>query len=172
MIIVIIAAIVLLMFGLVVFRGAPYVPSHVREVKGAFEKLYPLGTRDMLVDVGSGDGLVLREAASHGARAVGYEINPLLVVVSWLLAGRSKLIRTQLVDFWYKDLPSETTIVYAFTVSRDVNRLQKKMQDESDRLGLSLTLMTYGSPLKDKQAVKNRRGHHLYVFTPLQNKKA
>jgi len=157
---------------LVVFRGAPYVPSHIGEVKGAFKELYPLSKQDTLIDVGSGDGIVLRIAANQGAKAIGYEINPILVVVSWLLSLRTTRVHTYLTDFWRKDLPDETTIVYAFMVSRDVDSLAKKMQRESDRLGKTLSLMTYGAPLKRKKVTKKRRGHHLYVFTPLQNVKA
>ena len=163
---------IVLIFGLVVLRGAPYVPSHSREVRGAFEKLYPLGSHDFLVDVGSGDGIVLRLAARRGARALGYEINPILVVVSWLWARGNRLIRTELADFWYKELPAETTIVYAFMVSRDANALQEKIQRESDRLMKPLLVMTYGAPMNGKKAIKKRRGHHLYEFIPLQEEKA
>ena len=80
-----IVCIVVLLFGFVVFRGAPYVPSKRRDIKRAFEELYPLDDSDTLVDIGSGDGVVLRMAAKRGAHAVGYELNPILVLVSrWL----------------------------------------------------------------------------------------
>lgn len=41
----------------------------------------------LLVDLGSGDGRVVIEAARHGYRAVGCELNPVLVVISqaWAL---------------------------------------------------------------------------------------
>ncbi|HEU4716091.1 MAG TPA: hypothetical protein VFS14_04660, partial [Candidatus Saccharimonadales bacterium] len=63
---------VVLLFGFVVFRGAPYVPSHKKDVAIAFEELYEVGKNDVVVDVGSGDGIILRMAAKRGARAVGY----------------------------------------------------------------------------------------------------
>ncbi|MDB5165421.1 MAG: hypothetical protein JWM00_311 [Candidatus Saccharibacteria bacterium] len=172
MIIITVVAIIVLIFGLVVFRGAPYLPSHASEVEAAFTNLYPLTPGDMLIDVGSGDGIILRLAAKHGARATGYEINPILVGVSWLLSRGNRLIRTELADFWRKELPPEVTIVYAFSISRDTSSLMKKLQQESDRLAKPLTLMTYGASLEHKKAVKKRRGHHLYLFTPLQEEKA
>ena len=79
-----IAAVVLL-FGFVAFTGAPYVPSRRRDLQKAFDELYRLKKTDMLVDIGSGDGVVLREASRRGARAIGYELQPLLVLISrWL----------------------------------------------------------------------------------------
>jgi hypothetical protein len=172
MIILWIVLVVVLVFGLVVFRGAPYLPSHAREVKAAFTSLYPLSKKDLLIDVGSGDGIILRLAAGRGARAIGYEINPLLVGISWLRTRGLHGVRTELADFWFKELPAETTIVYAFSISRDTTKLMKKLQQESDRLARPLHLMTYGASLEDKKAIKKRRGHHLYLFTPLQEEKA
>ncbi len=172
MIVIVIVIVIFLIFGLVVFRGAPYVPSHPHEVEGAFEELYLLGPNDLLVDVGSGDGIILRRAAQRGARALGYEINPILVAISWVLAGGNRLIRTELADFWSKDLPAETTIIYAFVVSRDTDKLLKKVQHEANRLAKPLRLMTYGASLKDIKAIKKWRGHHLYEFTPLHSEKA
>ena len=51
--------VVVLTFGVIVLRGAPYVPSMKRYVKEAFTQLYPLSSKDVLVDVGSGDGVVI-----------------------------------------------------------------------------------------------------------------
>jgi SAM-dependent methyltransferase len=172
MIILVIIGVILLLFGLVVIKGAPYVPTHVSEIEQAFDKLYKLNSRDTLVDIGSGDGIVLRHAAKRGAKAIGYEINPILVIMSQLLAFRNPLVRTELADFWRKELPRETTVVYIFSVSRDAHKLARKMQQESNRLAKPLPLITYGAVLKDKSATKKHRGHHLYMFTPLQETQA
>jgi len=42
-------------------------------------KLADLKPNDLVIDLGSGDGLFVIEAARRGAKAVGYEINPILV---------------------------------------------------------------------------------------------
>ena len=68
-----IAAVVLL-FGFVAFTGAPYVPSRRRDLQKAFDELYQLKKTDMLVDIGSGDGVVLRETNRHGARTISYKL--------------------------------------------------------------------------------------------------
>lgn len=172
MISIIIGVIVLLLFVLVVFRGAPYVPTHSREVKSALTKLYPLGTDDFLVDAGSGDGIVLRQASRYGARALGYELNPILVLISWLLARGNARVSTKLADFWYAEFPQETTVVYIFSVSRDADKLDQKIQREATRLNHTIALITYGASLKHRQVTKQLRGHHLYIFTTLQEGKA
>ena len=45
---------IVVIFGFVVCRGAPYVPSRKRELAVAFDQLYPLGSKDVLVDIGAG----------------------------------------------------------------------------------------------------------------------
>ena len=57
--------------GFTAFTGAPYVPSKPREVKRAFTKLYKLSAKDVVVDIGSGDGLVLR-GTDGGNAGTGY----------------------------------------------------------------------------------------------------
>lgn len=168
-----IAALVLV-FGFVVVRGAPYVPSHHNYARKSLSQLYALSSKDTLVDLGSGDGIILRIAAEKGARAIGYELNPLLVGITRLLSWGNKRVRVKAADYWLVGLPKETTIVYAFVVSRDVKKLEKKMQQWANELGHELTLMTYGSKLPTKRATKELDAHTLYLFAPeaLQRRQA
>ena len=100
---------IVILVGFSAFTGAPYVPSHRRDVARAFRELYPLGANDVLVDIGSGDGVVLRQASKCGARAVGYEIHPLLVLLSrWLSRGDVR-VAVYFANFWRVDLPNDTT---------------------------------------------------------------
>lgn len=160
--------IVALFLGTVIF-GAPYVPSHRREVRDAFCKLYPLSDRDVLVDLGAGDGRVLRIARSYGAKAVGYEINPLLWNVARVMSFKDTAVSLSMANFWTVQWPDDVTIVYMFGVSRDEKRLKRKMQHEADRLARPLFLMTYGPSLTTRTHNKKYRGHHLYEFTPLHS---
>ena len=157
---------VVLLFGFVVARGAPYVPSHRRYVRLAFRDLYDLSDKDVLVDLGSGDGIVLRLAAERGARAIGYELNPVLVLVSKLLARGNPLVSTKVADFWLIDLPQETTVVYAFSVSRDIAKLEKKLQQTATKNGHAVWLITYGAKPKSLQPVRELHAHTLYRFEP------
>jgi SAM-dependent methyltransferase len=164
-------ATVVLLFGFVVFRGAPYVPSHRKDVAKAFDKLYKVSEKDVVVDVGSGDGVILRMAAKRGARAVGYELNPALVLIARFLSRRNKKVTVHLSDFWFARLPSETTLVYVFAVERDVKKLAAKFQAEANRLGHSFHVISYGSELRNPSELKTVGAHHLYIFNPLHEVK-
>ncbi len=157
---------IVLVFGIVVARGAPYVPSHRRFVRESFRKLYPLSQKDVLVDLGSGDGIVLRQAAELGAHAIGYELNPILIAITKLLSWNSDRITVKAADYWFVKLPQETTIVYIFSVTRDASKLERKMQQWANELGHELWLMTYGATLRDKQPTNVLKAHALYLFTP------
>lgn len=165
------AALVLL-FGFVVFRGAPYVPTRRRDIAMAFDELYPLSSGDLLVDIGSGDGIVLREAAQRGAQAVGYELNPLLVLISRALCRSYPGIRIYLADFWNAKLPPETTVVYTFGDSRDIAKMATKVMNEATRLGHPLLFISYGFEVPGEAAVKSAGPYHLYRFEPLQSDEA
>lgn len=160
------AAGVVLLFGFVVLRGAPYVPSHRRDAQQALGELYQLSANDVLVDVGSGDGIILRLAAARGARTVGYELNPALVAISRLLSRGNPRVRVRLKDFWLASLPADTTVVYGFIVTRDAKKMAKKMQAEADRLGRTLHFISYGSELKGEEKLRELGAHHLYRFKP------
>lgn len=163
--------ILVLTFGLVTFRGAPYVPSRRRYIKQAFTELYPLGDTDLLVDIGSGDGVVLRTASEYGAKAVGLELNPILVVISRILSRRDKNVTINLADFWLTPLPDQTTVVYGFMVTRDIKKVAIKLQHETDRIGRPLTFISYGNSIRGREYDKKLAGYTLYTFAPLQMSK-
>lgn len=158
----------ILLFGLVVFRGAPYVPSQKRCVRQAFDGLCPLSAKDVLVDVGSGDGIVLRLASERGATAIGYELNPLLVLISRFLSRHDAKVSVKLTDFWLTPLPETTTIVYAFSVTRDIKKMTNKMQREANNLNRPLRFIIFGNVLAGQKADAALGAYHLYTFYPLQ----
>jgi len=167
MIIWIIVAAIVLLFGFVVFRGAPYVPTHRKQIDRALTELYAVTKDDTLVDIGSGDGIVLRCASQRGARAVGYELNPLLVLVSKVLSRGDPNVTVHLADFWLTPLPDDTTVVYIFTVSRDLAKLHRTLQAEANRLNRPILLMMYGHKFADMTPKREVGAHALYEFRPL-----
>ena len=159
---------IIVVAGFSAFFGAPYVPSRRKDVMRMFDSLYPLSASDVLIDVGSGDGVILREASRRGAQAVGYEIHPLLVVISKLASLHDKQVSVTMANFWSAHFPSDTTIIYAFSVGRDSKKMEKKIQAESNRLQKPLTLVCYGSPLPNMVVLRQFEAYHLYEFYPLQ----
>ena len=79
-----IGIVLVLVFGGTALTGAPFVPSRRKELEIIFKKLYRLSKNDLLVDLGSGDGKVLKAASDFGARALGIELNQFLVLFSKL----------------------------------------------------------------------------------------
>ena len=159
---------IIVLLGFSVFFGAPYVPSRRRDLERMFNTLYPINPNDLLIDVGSGDGVVLREVSKRGAKAVGYEISPLFAALSkWLSRGDAN-VSVVMTNFWLAKFPQEATVVYAFSVERDVKKLQNKLQSEADRLQKPLSLICYGSPLADVTEKRQFEAFHLYEFYPLQ----
>ena len=155
---------VVVLFGFVVFRGAPYVPSRKRELTRAFTELYPLNKDDVLVDIGSGDGIVLRVAAEYRARAIGYELNPALVLISRILSRRQPLVETRLADFWFVQLPADTTVVYVFGESRDITKMANKVANEAKRLKKPLAFISYGFVVPNMTPAKKVGAYYLYRF--------
>lgn len=156
------------LFLLTIFRGAPYVPTRKKDLKRAFTALCPLTEKDTVIDIGSGDGVVLRQAAAHGARAIGYEVNPVLVIVSRFLNRRyGRQIETRLADFWYAKFPPETTLVYTFGESRDIKRMYAYVAREATRLEKPLFFMSYGFAVEGKPIYKSDKSFYLYKIAPL-----
>ena len=165
----IVAGVVIVLFCAVALRGAPYVPTHASSLNVLFDELAPLTKSDLLVDIGSGDGIVLRAAAKRGARAVGYELNPVLVVISRLLALRyGGRVETRLADFWRVKFPEGTTIVYTFGETRDIEKMYQKAVSEAERLGTPLRFVSYGFALKDVSPILSKHAMNVYEITPLQ----
>ena len=149
-------------------------PSHRKYVREAFAKLYKLSDKDLVVDLGSGDGVVMRVAREFDAKCVGYELNLLLVFISKVLARGDKGQKVVVGDMWTAKLPEDVTLFYAFSVSRDVNKLMNRVQRYADTSERTVKLMTYGPVLKLKKPSRTQGAHSLYVFAPktLQSRQA
>lgn len=156
-----------LLFGFVVFWGAPYVPSKSRDARRALTKLRPLTAADTLIDIGSGDGIILRIAAEHGARAIGYELNPVLVLISKLLS-RNPRISVCVANFYAVSLPPETTVVYTFGDSRDIAKMANYVERQATRLDKSIDFISYAFQVPGRTATAHSKTHYLYRIDPLQ----
>ena len=165
----VVIGVVVAVFGLTVLRGAPYVPTHRSALRALFASTVRLNERDTVLDIGCGDGIVLREAARHGARAIGYEINPFLVVIarmaSWRLRSR---VSVYWADFWVKPFPKETTVVYTFGESRDIARMYRAAVQGARHVGHDITFISYGFRVHDEPPIAEAHGFFVYRITSLQ----
>ena len=163
--IIIIAVLFLLAFGLTVVRGAPYVPSHRLQVRRAFRELYQLSEADTLVDLGSGDGTVLRIANQQGARSLGFEINPFLWLICKARFWGNSQVDVRLRDYrLLRSLPDGVTVVYAFSSSHNIDIIDRKMQQWSE--SRKLVLISYGFEVTDKTPTRRAGPMYLYTYEP------
>lgn len=162
-----VVGIILFVFGFVVLRGAPYVPSQRKYIQQAFQELYPISKSDVLVDIGSGDGVVLREASKLGAKTIGYEINPILALISRLLSLNNTKISVRFVDFWFSHLPNDTTVVYVFATSSIVEKIKVWLQNETNNLDRPIYLISFGFKIVGMSEQKKVGAYYLYRFNPL-----
>ncbi len=149
----------------VTFFGAPYVPTLKKQVTEIM-KIYPLNEFDVFVDIGSGDGIVLRAAAKKGAHAVGYELGPWQWVISKYLCRKYVNITIYFGNFWGKDLPPNTTVIYTFLNGKYMPKLERKLQAHVDEHGKKISFITYGFRIIDREPEKTQGPMFLYVFTP------
>ena len=66
-----IALALILIFGYVILFGAPFLPTLKNQIEAIFE-LLDLKEGQTLIELGSGDGRILLEAAKRGINVVGY----------------------------------------------------------------------------------------------------
>lgn len=161
---------IILFFGFMAFTGAPYVPSKRRDVRQALSDLYRLDKKDTLVDIGAGDGIVLREASQRGARAVGYEINPIIAWIAMWLSRKDPRVTVKIGNFWRESLPDSTTVVYTFGDDRDIKKMYAKVEREATRLQRTLVFISYGFDVKGVVAKRQLGAYYRYDITPLQGK--
>lgn len=94
---------VLIALGVLVLLlfGAPYVPTHNKDLDLLFAKIKPRVTREPFIELGAGDGRVVRRAARAGFEATGYEHNPLLWCVAWFVCRKEPRARV-VFGIWQK----------------------------------------------------------------------
>lgn len=113
------------------FIGAPFVPVNKKIVKECFEVIN-LKRGDIVYDLGSGDGRILIAAAKRGAKAYGWEINPVIWLLSKIrirLAGVSKNVVVYLGSYWNASL-HKADIVTLYLISYQMLRMEKKLLKE------------------------------------------
>ena len=161
-----IGLIVIMLFAGTAFTGAPFVPSRRKELDIIFKKLYKLNKNDLLVDLGSGDGKVLKAASDFGARALGIELNPILVLFSKIRFISNPRVKVRMNDFFRSDLPTETTAVYVFGDGRDMKRIAKTVEEQARKLKRVLFLISHAFEVPGYKPEKTCRAYFLYKIEP------
>ena len=142
-----IALCVVIPFAYVLMFGAPYLPTRKRQVNQALD-LLNLKKGELLVDLGSGDGAVLVEAAKRGIRCIGYELNPLVFSISYIRVWKyRKLVTLRLRNFWNVPIPKEAKAVFVFLLDKYMVKLDRKLETELSK-GTKVVSYTFEIPAR------------------------
>lgn len=161
-IVILIATIVIICFALVIPAGAPYVPTLNKDVHNALETLN-LKPGQILLELGCGDGKVLKAAASTGVYAVGIELNPLLVIIARLRTWRHrKYVRVLWGNLWNTSRWPAADGVFIFILPKYMARIDEVMKRWHKK---PLRLVSFGFPIPEKKiAQESNGGIYLYEY--------
>jgi hypothetical protein len=112
-------------------RGAIYDPSSPDQTRHIVE-VAAVSPGEKAADLGSGDGRVVIALAKAGAEAHGYEVNPILVLLSRRNIGRAGLSDRAFIhwgSFWRADF-SRFNLITVFQVGFIMARLEEKSKKE------------------------------------------
>jgi SAM-dependent methyltransferase len=149
----------------------PFLPSPKKVVKEAL-KLADLKEGEVLVDLGSGDGRVLIEAAKLGAYAVGIEIDDKLIAKAKMKVEKEGLKDKVYItkgDLFRFDYVRNADVIYMF-LDKESMKLVKKLLIENAKNGARVISITYPIPGWEPKAKKVIKGFlesrtlYLYVI--------
>jgi hypothetical protein len=135
-------------------RGAPYLPTNSKSLSFLLDEVLPsvlskpnatsaetcirgpnAATPTTIFDLGSGDGRVVIEAAERGYKAVGYEINPFLVLLSYIKAARRRPSQGSAEfhwsDIWKVDNLHQADIIFVYGLGPIMDALSEKIIQEA-----------------------------------------
>ena len=150
----------------------PYAPTPMIVVERMLEAARPK-RREVLYDLGSGDGrIVIKAALTYGVKAEGFELDPKLVEQSRKAAREAGL--ESKVSFARRDiltLDLQDTEIITMSLSRELNR---KLLPELEKLKPGARIVSHDHGLGDylpeklirfAPEVEGGREHLIYVYT-------
>lgn len=111
--------------------GSFYYPSTDNVTKQMLNEL-EISNKDTLIDLGSGDGKIIFAAAKRGAKAIGYELDPLLVKKSRHKIKELKIEKLASIrqkNFWKANW-DEATIIVIYQFPKYVKELESVLENE------------------------------------------
>lgn len=149
------------LFGFVLAFGAPYLPTLSKQSENALD-LLELKKGQHLLELGSGDGKVMLAAAKRGYRVTGFELNPLLVIVSKIVTFKyRKQVKVVWGNYWTKDWPPADGI-FTFLLVKYMSKLDKKIAQTYKHKRVKLVSVAFKIP--NKRTTKTAFGLYRYDY--------
>jgi len=123
--------------------GLPSKPTKPDRIRKALQ-LVELKQGELLYDLGAGDGRVLLIAAKEfGAKAIGIEVAPVQIMLTWLriiLSGLGDRVRVKFGNFYKTEL-KDANVVFIYATLQELMKLaphlEKKMMPGSRLVSIS-----------------------------------
>lgn len=153
--------VLILVFGLVVFVGPPYLPTMRQQSQTALD-LLALKPGQTLLELGSGDGRIARLAAQRGLIVIGIELNPLLVLISRLYTWRyRKQVRIIWGNYFFVSWPPADGI-FTFMIQRQMAELDRRIKKWHQNGPVRLASVAFHIPAK--KPTTQQAGVFLYEY--------
>lgn len=110
---------------------APWWRTNKKTAK-AICKLANINSKDIVYDLGCGDGEVLIESAKIGAKGIGIEIDPIRFFVANLRVYKNNLSKKIIIkrDNFFNENISSATVIIVYLVPKTLDRLKIKFLKE------------------------------------------
>jgi cyclopropane fatty-acyl-phospholipid synthase-like methyltransferase len=145
-----------------VFLDLPFVGARCAHVD-TIMKLANIKKGETIIDLGSGDGRLLFAAARKGAKAIGYEINPFLIILTKIhssLKGVEENIKVRKENLWKADLKiADVIFVYA---KRNTMQKFEDFVYKNAKKGTRIVVNT--NPFPSKKALNSENNIFLYII--------
>ncbi len=142
--------------------GPVYVPTKDKDAQKMVE-IAKLKEGDKVLDLGSGDGRILIEAAKIGATGVGYEIDPILVMESRQKvkkAGVEDKVEIKLKNMWQADF-NQADVIFVYLFPKYLDKLKKLLKENLTR---PVTVISNDYQIPGKKRDKQEKNIYLYKF--------
>lgn len=150
-----------LAYGAALLFGAPYIPTLKKQQAQALD-LLDLKKGQIFVDLGCGDGHILKLAAQRGLKAVGYEINPFLALYAWLRTRRhGRKVKVVWGSFWRANL-KDVDGIFVFLIGHHMKRLDELISSQSHK---GLKVVSHGFKIPGQKVKKKQGALFLYHYS-------
>lgn len=141
-----------------IISGAPYVRSSHKRIRQMI-RFAKLRLTDRVVDLGSGDGRILATAAPHVKKAIGYERNPFLVLLSKIRFRNEPKVTVYARSLMRADL-HQATVVFTYLMPPLMQQLTRKFRAE---LPPGARIISNGFPLPGWKPERYKDNVFLYI---------
>ena len=146
------------------YGALPYYPTSPRRIRAVFDSLPKRYTQhgSTFVDLGSGDGVAVLEAARRGLYARGVELNPTLVIISRLRAFMNSRIFQQskgvcefstgnLFDFNISGKDNSPSVIMIFGVVPIMKKVGEKIVKEASE---DVVVLSHKFPIPEETGLR------------------